>query len=139
MLLKLFEQQVSFLSCLFFSFFPPLLFLLSFPTPSGQIICGIDMLRAEDGKTYVFDINGWSSVKSKSDYHQRAGFLSLFSFFFFLFSFSQIFFFSSLSNREIYPIQIFEFSSPKSIKPMFFFNCHCSSTPFLNFLFSLPL
>ena len=40
---------------------------------TGQIICGIDMLRAEDGQTYVFDINGWSSVKSKSDYHQRCG------------------------------------------------------------------
>ena len=40
---------------------------------TNQTICGIDMLRADDGKSYVFDINGWSSVKSKSDYHQRCG------------------------------------------------------------------
>mgnify|MGYP003639645601 CR=1 FL=1 len=40
---------------------------------TGQMICGIDMLRAEGGETYVCDVNGWSSVKSKSDYSQRCG------------------------------------------------------------------
>ena len=38
-----------------------------------QRMCGLDLLRSQDGGTYVCDVNGWSFVKNSQSYYTDAG------------------------------------------------------------------
>ncbi|KAI5172680.1 inositol-hexakisphosphate/diphosphoinositol-pentakisphosphate 1-kinase [Nematocida sp. LUAm3] len=38
----------------------------------GQFICGMDLLRTEENKFFVVDVNGWSFVKSNPRYYKQS-------------------------------------------------------------------
>jgi glutathione synthase/RimK-type ligase-like ATP-grasp enzyme len=37
----------------------------------GQALCGFDIVR-NNGKSYVIDVNGWTSVKNQPDFYERS-------------------------------------------------------------------